>query len=130
MKNKIKFIEFVIVCFFCFFGCTTEPNVRELGKTPIFVPYDEEPILVRRVNPVCPIRAQLEEIDGIVIVRAEVFEDGTIGAVEIVRSLQDGYGGWDGAVIFAVKHWKFIPATYQGNPIALWVTFPVECHLP
>ena len=130
MNCKIKYIELVVISLFCFVACSTEPQVREIGKTPKFVPCDEEPIPVRRVSPFCPVRALLEQIEGSVIVQAEVFEDGSVEAVEIGRSLQAGYGGWDEAVIFAMKQWLFIPAKYQGNPIAIWVIFPVECHLP
>ena len=130
MNCKIKYIELVVIAFFCIVACSTEPQMREIGKTPKFVPYDEEPIPVRRVGPFCPVRALLEQIEGSVIVQAEIFEDDSVGAEEIVWSLQPGYGRWDEAVIFAVKQWLFIPAKYQGNPIDIWVTFPIECHLP
>lgn len=41
--------------------------MREIGKIHKFVPYDEEPIPVRRVSSSCPVRALMEQIEGSVI---------------------------------------------------------------
>ena len=96
------------------------------GTTPKIVVYEEEPIPILKVRPEYPQSAKEAGIMGQVLIRAEVFEDGTVGSVEIVEGLQSGPGGIDECAIKAVKQWKFIPAKLQNKPIAVWVTFPIR----
>ena len=105
---------------------TKPPPVSKEGTTPKFVIYEEEPIPIKKVWPEYTDFARQSGLEGTVIVQAEVFEDGTVGAVEIVKSLQSGEGGLDQRAIEAVKQWKFIPAKNQGKEIAIWVTFPIQ----
>jgi protein TonB len=105
---------------------TKPPPVSREGTTPKFVVYEEDPIPINKVLPKYTEFAKKSGLEGTVIIQAEVFEDGTVGAVEIVKSLQSGPGGLDEAAIQAVKQWKFIPAKNQGKPIAVWVTFPID----
>lgn len=108
---------------------TKPPPVSREGTTPKFVVHEEEPIPIKKVRPAYPDFARNAGIEGEVIVRAEVFEDGSVGAVEIVKSLQSGPGGLDEAAIQAVKQWTFIPAKNQGKPVAVWVIFPITFQL-
>ena len=108
---------------------TKPPPVSREGTTPKFVVHEEGPIPMKKVEPEYPQFARNAGIEGTVTLRAEVFEDGSVGAVEIVKSLQSGPGGLDEAAIHAVKQWTFIPAKNQGKPVAVWVTFPVTFKL-
>ncbi len=108
---------------------TKPPPVSREGTTPRFVVHEEIPIPIKKVRPEYSQFAKNAGIEGEVIVRAEVFEEGNVGAVEIVKSLQSGPGGLDEAAILAVKQWKFIPAKNQGKPVAVWVTFPIKFEL-
>ncbi|HEX37474.1 MAG TPA: energy transducer TonB [Candidatus Cloacimonetes bacterium] len=108
---------------------TKPPPVSREGTTPKFVVHEEEPIPLKRVEPEYPQFALNAGIEGAVTIRAEIFEDGSVGAVEVVKSLQSGPGGLDEAAITAVKQWTFIPAKNQGKPVAVWVTFPVTFKL-
>jgi len=108
---------------------TKPPPVSREGTTPKFVVHEEEPIPIKKVRPEYPQFARNAGIEGAVIVRAEVFEDGKVGAIEIVKSLQSGPGSLDEAAIQAVKQWTFIPAKNQGKPVAVWVTFPITFQL-
>lgn len=105
------------------------PPVRETGTTPRFRVYEEAPVAVRRIPPEYPTWARRMGIEGTVILQVEIFEDGTVGAVEVVQSLQSGPGGLDEAAINAVKQWRFAPAKSQGKPIAVWATIPIEFRL-
>lgn len=105
------------------------PPARETGTTPRFRVYEEGPIPIRRVPPEYPAWARRMGIEGTVILQVEIFEDGTVGAVEVVQSLQSGPGGLDEAAINAVKQWRFVPAKSQGQPIAVWATVPIEFRL-
>ena len=100
--------------------------VQRTGTTPKFVVYEEHPIPIKKVRPEYPQSAREAGIVGQVLIRAEVFEDGSVGSVEIVEGLQPGPGGIDECAIEAVKHWEFIPAKLQKKPIAVWVTFPIS----
>ena len=108
---------------------TKPPPVSREGTTPKFVVHEEEPIPIKKVRPEYPQFARNAGIEGKVIVRAEVFEDGNVGAIEIVKSLQSGPGGLDEAAIQAVRQWTFIPAKNQGKPVAVWVIFPITFQL-
>ncbi len=99
------------------------------GKTPKFVVHDEEPIPIKRVRPEYPEFAKASGIEGVVTVEAEVLKDGSVGAIEVVKSLQSGPGGLDEAAIQAVKQWKFIPAKNNNQPVAVWVRIPIEFSL-
>lgn len=108
---------------------TKPPPVYREGTTPKFVVHEEEPIPIKKKQPEYPQFARNAGIEGTVTLRAEVFEDGNVGAVEIVKSLQSGPGGLDESAILAVKQWTFIPAKNQGKPVAVWVTFPIKFEL-
>jgi len=108
---------------------TKPPPVSREGTTPKFVVHEEEPIRIKKVDPIYPQFAQNAGIEGAVTLRAEVFEDGSVGAVEVVKSLQSGPGGLDEAAITAVRQWTFIPAKNQGKPVAVWVIFPITFQL-
>ena len=127
---------FVVFISILLFGCALSTNkpsyetnlyqTKQLGTTTKFVIYEEEPRPIKKVWPEYSDFAQQSGLEGTVVVQAEVFEDGTVGAIEIVKSLQSGPGGLDELAIQSVKQWKFIPAKNQGKPIAIWVTFPIH----
>jgi len=100
--------------------------ITKKGKTPKFVYHDEEPIPIKTVYPHYPEFAKKSGLKGIVVVYAEILEDGTVGAVEILKSVHPGPGGLDEEAIKAIKQWKFIPAKIHGKPIAVWKTIPIK----
>ncbi len=104
----------------------TQPEVlRASGQTSKFVVYEDAPFAVQKYPPVYPEFAKTSGIDGEVWLEVEVFEDGTVGAVEVKQSVMSGPGGLDESAINTVKKWKFKPAKSDGRPIACWVMFPV-----
>ncbi len=100
-----------------------------IGTTPRFVVYDEPPQPIRRVNPEYPTFARRSGIQGQVVLEVEVLRDGTVGAVEVTRSLMAGPGGLDEAAVRAVRQWEFTPAKSQGQPIAVWARIPIDFQL-
>ncbi len=101
----------------------------DLGRTPRFVNYEEPPQVVKRVPPEYPRFARLSGMQGSVVLDLELFRDGTVGAVEVVQSLQSGPGGLDEAAIKAVKQWVFTPAKSDGKSVAVWVRIPINFRL-
>lgn len=107
----------------------TTTNSDQEGKTSKFVMYEDPPVVVKQVDPEYPAFARKAKIQGAVILEVEVLSNGSVGAVEIKKSLMAGPGGLDEAAIRAVKQWRFSPAKSGGKPIACWVTFPCEFSL-
>jgi protein TonB len=105
------------------------PPTRQQGSTNRFQVYEEAPVAIKVINPKYPPNARSLGIEGAVVLNVEVFEDGSVGAIEVVESLLPGPGGLDEAAINAVRQWEFNPAKSNGQPVAVWVTFPVEFTL-
>ncbi|HUT75098.1 MAG TPA: energy transducer TonB [Armatimonadota bacterium] len=72
------------------------------------------PALVRRVNPLYPVAAQVEGVQGSVKLRVTVTKEGKVSAVKVVTS--SGDARLDGAAISAVKQWRYRPAVQDGMP--------------
>ncbi|MDP8232242.1 MAG: energy transducer TonB [Candidatus Zophobacter franzmannii] len=99
---------------------------RNEGQTPKFVAYEDPPQVVSSVIPEYPEFAKKSGLQGDVWLDVEVLEDGSVGAIEIIESLQPGPGGLDESAVTAVKQWKFQPAKSNGQSVACWVKFPVS----
>lgn len=102
---------------------------QAFGTTSRFVVYEDPPVPIRQVKPVYTDFARRSGIEGIVELEVEVFADGSVGAVNVLKSLLAGPGGLDEAAIKAVRQWEFAPAKSGGKPVAVWVTFPIEFTL-
>ncbi|MFA5498135.1 MAG: energy transducer TonB [Candidatus Cloacimonadia bacterium] len=102
---------------------------QTMGTTDRFTIYDEAPQAIKRVQPNYPQFAKRSGIQGQVLLEVEVFTDGTVGAVNVLKSLMAGPGGLDEEAIKAVRQWEFIPAKSQGHPVAVWVRFPIDFYL-
>ena len=64
--------------------------------------------------------AMRAKVQGTVEVEAVVNDDGTVGQVRIVRSLDDRFG-LDQKAIEAVRNWRFRPGTRFGKPVPVLV---------
>lgn len=100
-----------------------------VGKTPKFSYYEEPPFAIKRVPAEYTDFAKKIGIEGEVVLEVEVFADGSVGAVEVKKSLMSGPNGLDEAAVNAVKQWEFSPAKSNGKPVACWVTFPIGFSL-
>ncbi len=103
------------------------PRTRK--PTPTFVMYEDPPVLVKQVNPEYPDTAKELEIEGNVVLKIEVFEDGSVGEVIVLKSLMSGPGGLDEAAVNAAKQFEYTPAKFQGEPVAVWVEVPLNFTL-
>ena len=71
-----------------------------------------------------PKSARRNEIQGIVVVRFVVLEDGKVGDIVIQRSLDPEC---DNAAKKAIKKLKrFTPGRQQGKPVKVWFTCPIQ----
>ena len=73
---------------------------------------DSPPIPVVRIPPVYPVAARMEGIEGWVVVRFVVDENGRVTDVQVVKSKPKGI--FESAVVKCVSQWRFKPATLEG----------------
>ncbi|MBN1327636.1 MAG: TonB family protein [Candidatus Cloacimonetes bacterium] len=99
------------------------------GTTSKFVVYEVAPVPIRQIPPEYPDILKKEGISGQVWLEVEVFDNGKVGAVNVLKSLVPGAGGLDEAAVNAVKQWEFSPAKSAGKPVSCWVSFPINFSL-
>ena len=78
------------------------------------------PSVLREVKPSYTAEAMRAKVQGAVMVEAIVREDGSVGQVRIVRSLDRTFG-LDEEALKAVKNWRFSPGKRQGKNVAVIV---------
>ena len=72
--------------------------------------------------------AMRAKVQGTVLLECVVMPDGSVGNVEIVRSLDSTFG-LDQEAIKAAKQWRFRPGTRFGEPVAVLVTIELTFTL-
>lgn len=65
--------------------------------------------------------------EGTVTIQARVNETGGVDEATVHRS--SGYESLDQAALEAVRGWRFVPGTRDGNPVATRVMVPVKFEL-
>ena len=78
------------------------------------------PVLITEVKPGYTSEALRARIEGTVLIRAVVQPDGSIGAAQVVRSL-DAVFGLDREALRAVARWRFKPGTLGSRPVPVAV---------
>jgi TonB family protein len=78
------------------------------------------PKLVYEVKPVYTDEAKHAQIQGGVTLEAVVLENGTVGDVQVIRSL-DAVHGLDKEAVKALKQWRFEPGKKDGKPVPVRV---------
>lgn len=75
-----------------------------------------------------PDRCVNEKIQGKVVARFVVKSDGTIGTIEILRSVDSDLDLEAARVIGLLP--KFTPGTVDGKPVDVWYILPISFKLP
>jgi protein TonB len=86
------------------------------------------PTVLREVKPIYTPDAMRTKMQGMVTLEIVVKEDGTVGEVRIVKSL-DRASGLDAAAVQAAKQWLFKPGMKDGKPVATRVILELEFRL-
>ena len=76
------------------------------------------------MKPRYPESARRQGVEGIVLLKMRITEQGRVEDVQVERSA--GHSDLDQAAMEAVKHWHFEPARRAGEAVAVWVIIPVE----
>jgi TonB family protein len=83
-----------------------------------FVP----PKLIKKVEPLYPVKARLDRVEGVVDAEATTDTQGRVQTVKILRSVPK----LDQAVVDAVKQWVYKPALVNGKPVP--VSLKISCR--
>jgi protein TonB len=72
--------------------------------------------------------AMRAKVQGTVLLECVVKEDGSVGDVQVVRSLDPTFG-LDLEAIKAARNWRFQPGTRLGQPVPVLVTIELTFTL-
>jgi TonB family protein len=85
---------------------------------------DEQPKLLKRVEPVYPTLAQRAKLEGSITVNALINESGSVSSTGILKGMKDDKG-LEKAAEAAVRKWKFQPAKKDGVNVKVWMAIVV-----
>ena len=113
-------------------GCGGSASTPSMPTPPLTV-YEAGngvslPTLVKEVKPAYTAAAIAAHIQGTVLLAAVVLANGSVGDVNVLRSLDVKYGLDDQAVA-AAKQWLFSPGMKDGIPVAVRVTIEMSFTL-
>ncbi len=74
------------------------------------------PVAMQEVDPGYPLELMKQNVQGTVMLSAVIRSDGSVGEVWILRGVDDRLDAYASA---ALSHWRFRPATRNGDPVAL-----------
>lgn len=105
------------------------------GPVPVSIPSEDEPIvpfyilsekpeIIKSVNPKYPDLARKKKIQGRVVVKVLINEQGNVEKVEIIESPDPMLSE---ATIEAAKEWKFKPL--KDRHVKVWMKFPIDFSL-
>jgi periplasmic protein TonB len=86
------------------------------------------PTLVREVKPQYTSDAMRAKVQGTVLVQCVVRPDGSVGDVQVLRSLDPTFG-LDQEAIKAARQWRFRPGTRLGEPVPVQITIELTFTL-
>jgi protein TonB len=86
------------------------------------------PRVLREVKPQYTSDAMRAKVQGTVLVQCVVKPDGSVGDVQVVRSLDSAFG-LDLEAIKAARQWRFAPGTRLGEPVPVLVTIELTFTL-
>jgi TonB family protein len=86
------------------------------------------PRVLREVKPQYTAEAMRAKVQGTVLLECVVLPDGTVGRVDVVKSLDPTFG-LDQEAVKAAKQWRFAPGTRLGEPVAVLVTIELTFTL-
>jgi protein TonB len=101
------------------------PPASETGGD--FYAFDEAPVLIRFVNPSYPELAKSAGIEGTVLLRVLVGEDGKVISVSVISS--DVTPAMEKAAMAAAKQFMFKPAKQRTVPVKAHMAIPIRFKL-
>jgi periplasmic protein TonB len=94
---------------------------------PVVTPAGIDRRFAGDLQPPYPLALQRAEIEGNVTVRVHIGPDGRVMAVELVKA--DDPAFFASTRDWALRRWRFKPATRDGAPVASWITKTVRFEI-
>src|SRR5262245_28339990 len=86
------------------------------------------PRVLKEVRPNYTSDAMRAKVQGVVVLECVVRPDGSVGDVQVIRSLDSTFG-LDQEAIKAAKQWRFVPGTRMGEPVPVLVSIELTFTL-
>lgn len=103
------------------------PRVPHPAESATVTPPDVRAAYLNNPRPPYPLAARRLGLEGRVVLRAEILENGSCGQIAVAQG--SGHEILDEAALRAVKQWYFVPARRGGDAVAAWVEIPVSFKL-
>lgn len=101
-------------------------QIEDDAPPPDFVPYEKEPVVVRKVDPKYPEIALRAGLEGNVYLKVWVDKEGKVRKAVVLKSDAEIFNQ---AAIDAATQWVFTPAVMQKGPVSVWVSIPFRFRL-
>lgn len=101
-------------------------NIEDDEPPPDFVPFEKEPVVIRKIEPVYPELARKAGLEGTVWVKLWVDKEGKVRDVVILKSASEIFNQ---PSIDAAKQWKFTPALMKTGPVSVWISLSFNFKL-
>jgi len=102
-------------------------NPERLPPPPVLTNASNDPRYARDAQPPYPAALERLEIEGSVTVRVQIGVDGRVTAVELVKA--DDPAFFASTRDWALRRWRFKPATSDGEPVVSWLTRTVHFRI-
>ena len=86
------------------------------------------PRILREVKPQYTADAMRAKVQGTVLLECVVLSDGSVGRIDVVKSLDPTFG-LDQEAVKAARQWRFVPGTRFGEPVSVLVTIELTFTL-
>jgi protein TonB len=103
------------------------PVVPIRPTEPVLVDASADPRFSKDMQPPYPSSLQRLEIEGTATVRVQIDVDGRVLRVESVAADNEGF--LTTTRVWALRHWRFKPATRDGQAITSWKTIRVQFRM-
>jgi protein TonB len=103
-----------------------EQDINIDEPPPDFVPYEQPPMVVKRIEPKYPEIASRAGIEGTVHVKMWVDKEGKVRKVVVLKSDAELFNE---PAIEAGMQWVFTPAMQHDGPVSVWVAVPFKFRL-
>jgi len=102
----------------------TDPNDINPENVPVFIPYEERPEFIKRVEPEYPTLGREAEIEGTVGLMIYVGADGHVKNVVVTQPMD--ISAFNQSAVEAAYQCTFTPAKMSGSPIGVWIALPMH----
>ena len=103
------------------------PGARQSDESPIFMAYEEAPVLTKLVKPKYPDIARKAGVEGKVFMTIVVDEKGNVIDAQVIVAQPPGI--FEDAALEAIFQWKYKPARQRDKPIKVRVGQAMEFTL-